>query len=61
MVLLPKCPFCRKVSILGSPFFPFCSEQCKLRDLGKWANEEYGVAAEDQPSFEDSESDEGET
>lgn len=22
---------------------PFCSERCKLIDLGKWANEEYRV------------------
>jgi len=22
---------------------PFCSERCKLVDLGKWANEEYHV------------------
>lgn len=25
-------------------FRPFCSERCKLIDLGKWANEEYRVA-----------------
>jgi uncharacterized protein len=23
---------------------PFCSERCKLMDLGAWANEEYRVA-----------------
>ncbi|WP_097460132.1 DNA gyrase inhibitor YacG [Mangrovitalea sediminis] len=25
---------------------PFCSERCKLIDLGAWANEEYRIAAE---------------
>jgi len=30
-------------------FRPFCSERCKLIDLGKWANEEYRVA---QPADE---------
>lgn len=24
-------------------FRPFCSERCKLADLGAWANEEYRV------------------
>jgi endogenous inhibitor of DNA gyrase (YacG/DUF329 family) len=26
---------------------PFCSERCKLIDLGKWANEEYRVEQPD--------------
>ncbi|HEU0189618.1 MAG TPA: DNA gyrase inhibitor YacG [Gallionella sp.] len=30
-------------------FRPFCSERCKLIDLGKWASEEYRVA---QPTEE---------
>lgn len=25
-------------------FRPFCSERCKLIDLGKWASEDYRVA-----------------
>ena len=25
----------------GSPFRPFCSERCKLIDLGQWASEGY--------------------
>ena len=24
--------------------FPFCSERCRLLDLGKWASEEYKVS-----------------
>ena len=28
-----------------SPFRPFCSERCKMIDLGAWAAEEYRVAA----------------
>jgi hypothetical protein len=27
---------------------PFCSERCKLIDLGAWATESYRVPAEDQ-------------
>ena len=25
----------------GNPFRPFCSERCRVIDLGKWASEEY--------------------
>jgi uncharacterized protein len=28
---------------------PFCSERCKLIDLGQWANEKYRVPAEPVP------------
>ncbi len=28
-------------------FRPFCSERCKLLDLGAWANEEYRVRSEE--------------
>jgi endogenous inhibitor of DNA gyrase (YacG/DUF329 family) len=31
----------------ASPFRPFCSERCKLIDLGAWADERYRVAAAD--------------
>jgi len=29
-----------------SPFRPFCSERCKLMDLGAWATEKYRVPDE---------------
>ena len=32
-----------------SPFRPFCSERCKLLDLGAWASESYRIPAEDPP------------
>lgn len=31
----------------AAPFRPFCSERCKLIDLGAWADERYRVAAVD--------------
>jgi hypothetical protein len=43
------CPICKKtVAELddpGSPnrFFPFCSERCKLIDLGRWLGERYRI------------------
>jgi len=30
----------------GNPFRPFCSERCRLIDLGRWASEEYRLAGE---------------
>jgi uncharacterized protein len=29
-----------------SPAMPFCSERCRLIDLGRWLDESYGVPAE---------------
>jgi endogenous inhibitor of DNA gyrase (YacG/DUF329 family) len=39
------CPQCGKEHQwdTSNRFRPFCSERCKLIDLGKWANEEYRV------------------
>jgi endogenous inhibitor of DNA gyrase (YacG/DUF329 family) len=40
------CPFCKKTTTWEeNPWRPFCSERCKLTDLGKWASEEYRIAA----------------
>ena len=41
------CPRCRRETPwAGNPFRPFCSERCKLLDLGAWAGEEYRVPGE---------------
>ena len=32
----------------GNRWKPFCSERCKLIDLGQWATEKYRVPAEEQ-------------
>jgi endogenous inhibitor of DNA gyrase (YacG/DUF329 family) len=32
---------------------PFCSERCKIIDLGAWAAESYRVPAEEQDGHED--------
>jgi hypothetical protein len=39
------CPVCGKPALFtpDNPFRPFCSQRCKLIDLGQWANEEYRV------------------
>ncbi|HKZ79103.1 MAG TPA: DNA gyrase inhibitor YacG [Pyrinomonadaceae bacterium] len=46
-----KCPSCDKpVQWQDNPFRPFCSERCKLVDLGRWVNEEYRVPGQRVPS-----------
>jgi endogenous inhibitor of DNA gyrase (YacG/DUF329 family) len=42
-----KCPVCKKETIWDeNPFRPFCSERCRLIDLGKWASEDYRIPGE---------------
>jgi endogenous inhibitor of DNA gyrase (YacG/DUF329 family) len=43
------CPQCGK-KVIWTPenkFRPFCSERCKLIDLGDWADEKHRVPGED--------------
>jgi hypothetical protein len=42
---LLHCPICRKEVPLDSPEVPFCSDRCRLIDLGKWASGDYKVAS----------------
>ncbi|HEX7928701.1 MAG TPA: DNA gyrase inhibitor YacG [bacterium] len=38
------CPRCGEVAAwTGNPFRPFCSERCKMIDLGAWASEDYKI------------------
>ena len=48
--LLISCPHCGKEHPWDTQnrFRPFCSERCKMIDLGKWANEEYRVEQREQ-------------
>jgi uncharacterized protein len=39
-----KCPICKKTVTLDDPYVPFCSERCKLIDLGNWASEKYVIS-----------------
>ena len=39
------CPQCGGASVWSSdnPYRPFCSERCKMIDLGAWAESEYSI------------------
>ncbi len=45
-----KCPQCGKETEWeGNPSRPFCSERCRMIDLGAWVSEEYRVPGEKKP------------
>ena len=56
-----KCPICQTLALWeNNPFRPFCSEQCKQRDLGKWATEDYSMPVEEEfPSIDQAENGHG--
>lgn len=39
-----RCPTCRTLVTAGDENFPFCSERCRLIDLGKWASGTYVIS-----------------
>jgi endogenous inhibitor of DNA gyrase (YacG/DUF329 family) len=39
-----NCPICRKDVSRENPDFPFCSERCRIIDLGNWASGKYVVS-----------------
>lgn len=40
-----RCPTCRKAGAwLAGQYGPFCSQRCKLVDLGKWLGEENRIS-----------------
>ena len=39
-----RCPICKKEVPAGSADFPFCSERCRIMDLGNWASEKYVIS-----------------
>jgi len=40
-----KCPICGEPTTWkDNPERPFCSERCRIIDLGRWASEEYSVS-----------------
>ena len=48
-----RCPVCNKVIDEATrqdsriaKFYPFCSDRCKLIDLGKWFDGNYRIAAQ---------------
>jgi endogenous inhibitor of DNA gyrase (YacG/DUF329 family) len=58
-----KCPICQKEVAFNDAEMPFCSERCRLIDLGNWASEKYVISSpiesHDDLNSLDQEDDEG--
>ena len=39
------CPTCKKLVTTADGDFPFCSERCRILDLGKWASGDYRITS----------------
>ncbi|HQN64102.1 MAG TPA: DNA gyrase inhibitor YacG [Methylophilus sp.] len=48
MVACPQCGALTEYSP-SNPYRPFCSQRCKLIDLGAWANEEFRISDNTPP------------
>jgi len=40
-----RCPICKKTVKSTGADFPFCSDRCRLIDLGKWASGAYVISS----------------
>ena len=40
-----RCPICKKAVTTSAADFPFCSDRCRLTDLGKWASGQYVISS----------------
>lgn len=40
-----RCPTCRTLVTKDDEYFPFCSDRCRLIDLGKWASGDYRISS----------------
>jgi endogenous inhibitor of DNA gyrase (YacG/DUF329 family) len=53
MSKMVKCPRCgKKTDITNNPYRPFCSERCKLIDLGNWLSGNYRIPTRESPADE---------
>ena len=53
---MTHCPICKKEIPEETKTFPFCSERCRLVDLGNWLDGRYRIASQNderQPNEED--------
>ena len=48
-----KCPQCGRLALYSpeNEFRPFCSDRCKLIDLGQWANEDFKIPTQPQAGY----------
>jgi endogenous inhibitor of DNA gyrase (YacG/DUF329 family) len=58
-VRIARCPRCGASTRLnaGNPWRPFCSQRCKLIDLGDWFGERFTIPADRQGQDHDAAAD----
>lgn len=53
-----RCPTCTHTFAIAAladlPSFPFCSERCRLIDLGRWIDGAYAIPGPESPLPDDS-------
>jgi endogenous inhibitor of DNA gyrase (YacG/DUF329 family) len=55
--MILKCPRCGKeTESMANPYRPFCSERCKLLDLGNWISGAYRISRKSEDEDENGES-----
>lgn len=63
MAVSVRCPICKKEVALVNPNMPFCSDRCRIIDLGNWASEKYVISTptrqNETEEYEESEPSEG--
>jgi len=60
--LSSRCPTCRaEFDRSQTPAFPFCSERCRLIDLGNWLGETYRIPTRESPDDHATEDDENDS
>ncbi|MBV8829577.1 MAG: DNA gyrase inhibitor YacG [Acidobacteriaceae bacterium] len=47
------CPICKKPVPFDDPNMPFCSDRCRLLDLGNWAAEKYRIEGAKKDALDD--------
>ena len=40
-----RCPTCGTLVLRDAPDMPFCSDRCRVIDLGKWASDAYRISS----------------
>jgi endogenous inhibitor of DNA gyrase (YacG/DUF329 family) len=51
MAGIVRCPICKREVPLDDPNMPFCSDRCRVIDLGNWASDKYAVPVKEPSEF----------
>lgn len=55
--IMAQCPQCKESTNVNTnnPHRPFCSERCKLIDLGNWASGSYAISSSEKDNSDEDE------